>query len=243
MRQAMGKDRAIEMNAQGQDRGRTTAGRDVEIADGSVRLAGTLTVPSDPVGTVLFAHGSGSSRFSPRNMEVARRLHDARFGTLLFDLLTEAEAADRSNVFAVELLAGRLGAATRWLREEPEGSLPMGYFGASTGAAAALWAAPEFGDSVAAIVSRGGRPDLAGPRLGNVSAPTLLIVGELDHLVLDLNREAFAALRCEKDLVVISGATHLFEERGALEQVAGHATSWFGRHLIEAPGPEGGGRR
>jgi putative phosphoribosyl transferase len=239
----MGKDRAIKMNAQGQNRGRRTAGRDVEVVDGSVRLAGTLTVPSDPVGTVLFAHGSGSSRLSPRNIEVARGLHDAGFGTLLFDLLTEAEADDRSNVFAVELLARRLGAATRWLRDEPEGSLPMGYFGASTGAAAALWAAPEFGDSVGAVVSRGGRPDLADPRLGSVTAPTLLIVGGLDPLVLDLNREAFAALQCEKDLAVIRGATHLFEEPGALEQVAGHAARWFGRHLIEARGPEDGGRR
>ena len=229
------------MNAQGQNTARTAAGRDVEIVDGSVRLAGTLTVPSDSVGTVLFAHGSGSSRLSPRNIEVARRLHDAGFATLLFDLLTEAEAADRSNVFAVELLARRLGAATRWLRDEPEGSLPMGYFGASTGAAAALWAAPEFADSVAAVVSRGGRPDLAGPRLGSVTAPTLLIVGGSDHVVLDLNREAFDALQSEKDLVVIGGATHLFEEPGALEQVADHAARWFGRHLTHGRGREGGG--
>ncbi len=229
------------MSLQGEHVG--TAHREIEIRDGTTRLAGTLTVPRDPVGTVLFAHGSGSSRFSPRNIEVARRLHDAAFGTLLFDLLTGAEATDRSNVFAVELLARRLGAATRWLRDAPEGALPMGYFGASTGAAAALWAAPEFGDSVRAVVSRGGRPDLAGPRLGSVTAPTLLIVGGLDHLVLDLNREAFAALRCEKDLVVIPGATHLFEEPGALEQVADHAARWFGRHLMEARGTEGGGRR
>jgi pimeloyl-ACP methyl ester carboxylesterase len=192
---------------------------------------------------VLFAHGSGSSRFSPRNTEVARRLHEAALGTLLFDLLTDAETVDRSNVFAVELLARRLGAATRWLGNEPGGSLPMGYFGASTGAAAALWAAPEFGDSVRAVVSRGGRADLAGPRLGSVTAPTVLIVGELDHLVLDLNREAFDALRCEKDLVVIPGATHLFEEPGALEQVADHATRWFGRFLMEGRDHEGGGRR
>ncbi len=229
------------MNAQGENAGRTPVGRDVEIVDGSVRLAGTLTVPPDPVGTVLFAHGSGSSRLSPRNIEVARRLHDAGFGTLLFDLLTEAEAADRSNVFAVELLARRLAAATRWLRHEPEGSFPMGYFGASTGAAAALWAAPEFADSVSAVVSRGGRPDLAGPRLGSVAAPTLLIVGGSDHVVLDLNREAFDVLRSEKDLVVIQGATHLFEERGALEQVADHAARWFGRHLIDGRGREAGG--
>jgi putative phosphoribosyl transferase len=221
--------------------GETLSVREVEIVDGSVRLGGTLTVPSDPAGAVLFAHGSGSSRFSPRNIEVAGRLHDAGFATLLFDLLTEAEAADRSNVFAVELLARRLGAATRWLRDEPEGSLPIGYFGASTGAAAALWAAPEFAESVAAVVSRGGRPDLAGPRLGSVTAPTLLIVGGSDNVVLDLNREAFDALRSEKDLVVIRGATHLFEEPGALEQVANHAARWFGRHLIDGRGRAAGG--
>jgi putative phosphoribosyl transferase len=215
--------------------------REVEITDGSVRLAGTFTVPNDTAGAVLFAHGSGSSRSSPRNMEVAGRLHDAGFATLLFDLLTEDEASDRSNVFAVELLARRLGAATRWLREEPEGSLPIGYFGASTGAAAALWAAPEFADSVAAIVSRGGRPDLAGPRLGSVTVPTLLIVGGLDEVVLDLNREALRAISSDKDLIVIPGATHLFEEPGALEQVSNHAAGWFGRYLSAARGRKSGG--
>ncbi len=215
--------------------------RDIEITDGSVRLGGTLTVPRESIGTVLFAHGSGSSRFSPRNMQVARRLQGAGFATLLFDLLTEEEAADRSNVFAVELLARRLGAATRWLSDEPEGALPMGYFGASTGAAAALWAAPDFAGSVAAVVSRGGRPDLAGPRLERVTAPTLLIVGGSDRVVLDLNREAFRALRSRKELAMIPGATHLFEEPGALEQVADHAADWFRRHLTEAGQRESGG--
>ncbi len=229
------------MEARGQEPG--LRGREIEISDGSVRLAGTLTVPANAAGTVLFAHGSGSSRFSSRNMEVARRLQDAGFATLLFDLLTDEEAADRSNVFAVELLASRLGAATQWLSHEPEGALPMGYFGASTGAAAALWAAPEFADSVHAVVSRGGRPDLAGARLGDVQAPTLLIVGGEDHVVLDLNREAFRALRSEKDLIVIPGATHLFEEPGALEQVADHAARWFGRHLSGARHPESGSTR
>jgi putative phosphoribosyl transferase len=221
------------MSAQGENPAGAVS-REVEITDASVRLAGTLTVPDDTAGMVLFAHGSGSSRFSPRNMEVARGLHDAGFATLLFDLLTEEEASDRANVFAVELLARRLGAATRWMLDQPEGSLPMGYFGASTGAAAALWAAPEFADSVAAIVSRGGRPDLAGPRLGSVTAPTLLIVGGSDHLVLDLNREALRAINSDKDLVVIPGATHLFEEPGALEQVANQAARWLSRYLSAA---------
>jgi putative phosphoribosyl transferase len=229
------------MSAQGEDATGAVGRREVEITDGSVRLAGTLTVPNDAAGTVLFAHGSGSSRFSPRNTEVARRLHDAGFATLLFDLLTEKEASDRSNVFAVELLARRLGAATRWMLDEPEGSLPMGYFGASTGAAAALWAAPEFAGAVAVIVSRGGRPDLAGPRLGSVTAPTLLIVGGSDHLVLDLNREALRAINSDKDLVVIPGATHLFEEPGALEQVANEAARWFSRYLSAAGRRKSGG--
>ncbi len=219
------------MEGQREKRSQAVAHREVEITDGSVRLAGTLSVPTPAAGTVLFAHGSGSSRFSPRNTEVARRLNDDGLATLLFDLLTPVEAGDRSNVFAVELLAGRLGAATRWLLEGDDASLPIGYFGASTGAAAALWAAPEFGDSVAAVVSRGGRPDLAGPRLADVKAPTLLIVGGEDHVVLELNREALRELRCEKDLVVIAGATHLFEEPGALDEVAGHAARWFGRHV------------
>ena len=205
--------------------------REVEIPDGSVRLPGTIAGPPEAGGTVLFAHGSGSSRLSPRNGQVARRLHRAGLATLLFDLLTPGEAADRSNVFAVELLARRLAAATRWLLEQQEGAVPLGYFGASTGAAAALWAAPDF-DSVAAVVSRGGRPDLAGPRLPKVTSPTLLIVGGADEVVLDLNRQALRGLQCQKDLVVVAGASHLFEEPGALDEVADHAAHWFGRYLM-----------
>lgn len=201
-------------------------------ADGIV-LPGALLVPAAAGGVVVFAHGSGSSRLSPRNAFVARALNRAGLATLLFDLLTEDEALDRANVFDVPLLARRLAAASRWLREQPETqALPTGYFGASTGAAAALWAAAEPGADVHAVVSRGGRPDLAGPRLELVGAPTLLIVGGADELVLELNRRALAELRrCEHELAVIPGATHLFEEPGALEQVCGLATEWFASHL------------
>jgi putative phosphoribosyl transferase len=200
-------------------------------ADG-VELSGDHALPPRSVGVVVFAHGTGSSRHSPRNRAVARRLNAAGLGTLLVDLLTPAEAHDRARVFDIELLASRLAAATKGLgRHSGAAELPIGYFGASTGAAAALWAAAQ-DTSVGAIVSRGGRPDLAGPRLGAVAAPTLLIVGGDDHAVLSLNREAMAALQCPTGLVVVPGATHLFEEPGALEQVAGHAASWFARHLF-----------
>jgi dienelactone hydrolase len=196
-------------------------------------LPGDLALPASPSGTVIFAHGSGSSRLSPRNIEVARVLNDAGLATLLFDLLTEREAVDRSNVFDVGLLASRLVLSTRWLRQRAETrSLPVGYFGASTGAAAALWAAADGLETVRAVVSRGGRPDLAGPRLPLVRAATLLIVGGADEVVLELNRSALAALRsCEHRLAVVPGATHLFEEPGALEQVAELAAGWFTRHL------------
>jgi putative phosphoribosyl transferase len=200
-------------------------------ADG-VRLPGDLTLPAAARGVVAFAHGSGSSRLSPRNLQVARRLNDSGLATLLFDLLTPDEAADRSNVFDIPLLADRLLAATRWLRGRADTrELPLGYFGASTGAAAALWAAAEPDSGVAAVVSRGGRPDLAGPRLGLVDAPTLLVVGGADDVVLELNRRALEELRCERDLVVVPGATHLFEEPGALERVADLASAWFVEHL------------
>jgi putative phosphoribosyl transferase len=203
-------------------------------ADGRL-LPGTLARPAEAIGIVAFAHGSGSSRLSPRNLQVAAALEEARLATLLFDLLTDAEAADRRNVFDIALLAERLGAATRWLEVEPDVChLPIGYFGASTGAAAALWAAAE-GSDVAAVVSRGGRPDLAGPRLGEVRAPTLLIVGSLDEVVLELNRAALRRLRCEAELRIVRGATHLFEEPGALEQVAELARAWFVRHLAGGP--------
>jgi putative phosphoribosyl transferase len=205
---------------------------EVTIAAPGVELGGRLTVPEGALGIVLFAHGSGSSRHSPRNRSVARALQHAGLGTLLLDLLTPTEAIDRTNVFDVEHLASRLQVASRWLAGQPAvGRLPIGYFGASTGAAAALWAAADPEARVDAIVSRGGRPDLAGPRLGAVRAPTLLIVGGNDQIVLDLNREAAAALRCEHRLEIVPGATHLFEEPGTLEQVAFLARVWFVEHL------------
>jgi putative phosphoribosyl transferase len=208
---------------------------EVAVQAGPVLLGGQLTIPDEPFGTVLFAHGSGSSRRSPRNRFVAAALNRAGIATLLFDLLTEEEERDRANVFDTELLARRLTDATGWLRERPEArGLPVGYFGASTGAAAALWAAAEPGARIAAIVSRGGRPDMAGPRLPAVSAPTLLIVGGLDDVVLGLNRQAQAQLTCENDLAVIPGATHLFEEPGALETAAELARDWFTEHLTPA---------
>lgn len=205
---------------------------EVRIPVGDVRVAGHLLVPEGAVGIVLFAHGSGSSRHSPRNRAVAEALNRTGLGTLLFDLLTEGEAADRANVFDTELLADRLARATAWLGEQPGlGGLRTGYFGASTGAAAALWAAADPAATVAAVVSRGGRPDLAGPRLAAVRAPTLLIVGGHDPLVLDLNEQAQRQLRCESELVVVPGATHLFEEPGTLERVGDLAAGWFADHF------------
>ncbi|MEV0964391.1 alpha/beta family hydrolase [Streptomyces sp. NPDC049910] len=202
---------------------------DVEVEAGRVRLSGELALPQGTAPVVMFAHGSGSSRHSPRNRAVATALNAAGLGTLLFDLLTEREAADRRNVFDIAVLADRLSGATRWLRTRTPG--PVGYFGASTGAAAALWAASSAGPEVAAVVSRGGRPDLAGSRLPGVHAPTLLIVGGRDTTVLDLNRQAESALRCECRLVVVPGATHLFEEPGALDEVSALARDWFTLHL------------
>ena len=212
-------------------------GRDEEVTvyAGRVRLAGHLTVPDDATGIVVFAHGSGSSRHSPRNRYVASVLSAAGLGTLLLDLLTVGEERDRGNVFDIDLLAGRLLEVTTWLRGEREARLArIGYFGASTGAAAALAAAAETGADVAAIVSRGGRPDLAGPRLAHVRAPTLLIVGGFDDVVLELNRAAQAQLRCENRLEIVPGATHLFEEPGTLEAAAALAKDWFVRHLSRA---------
>jgi len=226
--------RATAAQAPSGDRSSTTGpqDREVELRIGPLRLAGHLTVPSDATGVVLFAHGSGSSRHSPRNRFVAERLNRAGLGTLLFDLLSEREEADRSNVFDTEMLADRLTEVTDWLGDElKERELPVGYFGASTGAAAALRAAAEPGSQVAAVVSRGGRPDLAGERLGSVKAPTLLIVGGADHQVLELNRQAQARLRCESHLSVVPGATHLFEEPGTLAAAADLAADWFTRHL------------
>ena len=203
---------------------------------GSVRLAGTLTVPQDAPEIVVFAHGSGSSRHSPRNRHVARVLNDAGLGTLLFDLLTPQEERDRANVFDIGLLARRLTEVTGRLRTQPPAAgAAIGYFGASTGAAAALWAAAEPGAGIAAVVSRGGRPDLAWPRLAGVTAPVLLIVGGHDEVVLDLNRRAQAQLRCESKLAVVPGAGHLFAEPGTLDVAAGLARDWLTSHLPRSP--------
>lgn len=203
----------------------------VETHDGR-HLPGALSIPEPPLGVVAFAHGSGSSRTSPRNRMVADVLNRAGFATLLFDLLEDAEAADRRNVFDIPLLGGRLVEAVHALSRRPElDGVPIGLFGASTGGAAALWAAAELGDEIAAVVSRGGRPDLAGPRLGQVTAPTLLLVGGEDSVVIDLNREAAAQMRCPVSLRIVAGATHLFEEAGALERVAAEAAGWFAAEL------------
>ncbi|MFB7252863.1 phosphoribosyltransferase family protein [Streptomyces nojiriensis] len=203
---------------------------EVEIDAGGLVLAGDLALPEGAGAVVVFAHGSGSSRHSPRNRSVAADLNRAGLATLLLDLLTPGEEVDRANVFDIETLAGRLADATAWLRRRE--LLPTGWFGASTGAAAALWAAAEPGAEIGAVVSRGGRPDLAGARLAAVRAPTLLIVGGRDSTVLDLNRRAQRELRCENRLVVVPGATHLFEEPGALDEVAALARDWFTRHLV-----------
>jgi putative phosphoribosyl transferase len=197
-------------------------------------LPGELQLPAAARGLVIFAHGSGSSRLSPRNAQVGAALHAAQLGTLLFDLLTDAEAAERYNVFDIELLAGRLGEAIDCATARADTQrLPIGLFGASTGAAAALACAARYPD-IAAVVSRGGRPDLASAHLSAVRAPTLLIVGGEDRAVLGFNRNALQQLRCEKALHVVPGATHLFEEPGTLEEVARVATEWFDRHLVAA---------
>jgi len=211
---------------------------EVEPAAGEIRLAGYLTVPENAAGIVVFAHGSGSSRHSPRNRYVARVLTEAGLGTLLFDLLTPEEELDRANVFDIGLLARRLSEVTGWLRAQPSAArAAVGYFGASTGAAAALWAAAEPGAGISAVVSRGGRPDLARPRLATVTAPTLLIVGGRDEVVLDLNRRAQAELRCENHLAVVPGATHLFEEPGTLDAAAVLARDWFLSHMVHGSHP------
>jgi dienelactone hydrolase len=209
--------------------------RGVSIPAGRVTLAGDLTIPERAAGLVVFAHGSGSSRLSPRNRQVAAALVERGLGTLLFDLLTpEEDRIDRQAAglrFNIELLSARLVATIDWVASEPAtAELPVGLFGASTGAAAALVAAAERPALVSAVVSRGGRPDLAGPALPRVVAPTLLIVGGEDHVVLELNRRAQQQMRAETELAVIPGATHLFEEPGALEAVSELAADWFSRH-------------
>ncbi|TFB90453.1 phosphoribosyltransferase [Cryobacterium algoricola] len=232
-------DAAARRIRTGRHAGGSGLDRDVEIPVGSVVLEGHLYLPENAPAVVVFAHGSGSSRHSPRNQFVADVLHRAGLGTLLLDLLTPGEESDRANVFDVGLLAGRLAAATEWLLDRPDTrSCRIGYFGASTGAGAALWAAADADDRLAAIVSRGGRPDLAGDRLPEVTAPTLLIVGGTDPGVLDLNRRARTRMRCRNRLAVVEGATHLFEEPGALAAAANLASDWFVSYLL--PGPDTG---
>ena len=210
----------------------------VQLPIDGVRLEGELCLPSEACGLVVFAHGSGSSHLSPRNHLLAHELHSAGIGTLLFDLLTRCEdASDITHLvrFDIELLTHRLLGATEWLRAQPgAGELGVGYFGASTGAAAALCAAAENPEGVRAVVCRGGRPDLAEQALGRVQAPTLLIVGGWDDVVLQLNREALRRLGGEKRLEIVPRATHLFEEPGAMDEVARLATRWFARHFHAA---------
>jgi putative phosphoribosyl transferase len=209
-----------------------TREKEVLIPAGSMKLAGIFSIPPKPAGVVAFAHGSGSGRLSPRNAFVAQVLQEAGLATLLFDLLDESEELDRRKVFDIGLLADRLLAGVVWLQNERgTHGLKLGYFGASTGAAAALEAAAKEPKGVAAIVSRGGRPDLAMNYLDKVKAPTLLIVGGNDRPVIAMNREAFENLKCKKDIVVIPGATHLFEEPGALDEVAKLAAAWFLKHM------------
>jgi putative phosphoribosyl transferase len=209
---------------------RATEVRDVQIPP--IGLAGTLRIPGGSYGLVVFAHGSGSSRVSPRNLVVADALNRHGIATLLFDLLTTEEEADRANVFNISLLADRLVDVVGWLGRQPVvGGLPLGLFGASTGAAAALVAAARLGEAVGAVVSRGGRPDLAGDVLDRIRTPTLLIVGGRDFGVIELNEQAFARLAGPRALEIVPGASHLFPERGALEAVIGYAEKWFRRHL------------
>lgn len=240
----VGDEEVQELLAADREPGRITVGADppppdpppverpVEIElPSQVAVGGDLRLPDDPVGLVIFAHGSGSSRHSPRNRQVAEALNEAGFATLLFDLLAREEESERANVFDIGLLAQRLLAVTRWAQADEElNGLPISYFGASTGAAAALRAAANLGSDICAVVSRGGRPDLAGASLDHVVSPTLLIVGGADWQVLALNEEAARLLRCEHEVAIVPGATHLFEETGALERVAQLAAEWFTRH-------------
>lgn len=209
--------------------------RIVHIQADGVVLEGALMIPSNAKGVVLFAHGSGSSRHSPRNSFVAQVLQKVGIGTLLMDLLTRDEDFVYENRFDIDLLTWRLERATQWVMKQQESkALEVGYFGASTGAAAALQAAATFGHSIGAVVSRGGRPDLAMPALQRVQSPTLLIVGGLDDIVVDLNRRAYAELKAEKHLAIVPGATHLFEEPGTLQEAARLAAEWFRRYLSVA---------
>lgn len=212
------------------------APQEVTIRSGRVKLEGHLGIPLSPLGIVLFAHGSGSGRFSPRNNFVARHLQQGKVATLLLDLLTPDEAEDRRKVFDIDLLADRLLSAKAWIEQDDRTKgLGIGYFGASTGAGAALQAAARDPSLIRAVVSRGGRPDLAEPYLPAVTAPTLLIVGGDDEPVIEMNRAAYRLLSCPKRLVIVPGATHLFEEPGTLEQVAEHALAWFQQHFHAGP--------
>ena len=211
-----------------------TLEQDVQIKIDNVILSGILSIPEGARGIVLFAHGSGSSRFSPRNMFVAEELVEAGLATLLIDLLTEDEDEIYETRFDIDLITQRLIDVTSWIQKQPEAkNLKIGYFGASTGAAAALKAAAKLGSKTGAIVSRGGRPDLAGEDLSQVKAPTLLIVGGDDLEVIELNKEAYEELKCVKELEIIPGATHLFEEEGKLNWVAKYAADWFDKYLVE----------
>src|SRR6266567_4231533 len=212
---------------------------EVQIPAGRATLDGNLTIIDQAKALVLFTHGSGSSRHSPRNQFVARTLNDAGLATLLFDLLTpQEEATDaytREHRFNIGLLAERLAHATKWAKQQKQTKdFHIGYFGSSTGGGAALVAAAELPDDIGAVVSRGGRPDLAGESLPKVKSPTLLIVGGLDFPVIEMNKAALTSLRCEKEMKIVPGATHLFEEPGTLEQVAGLAAEWFQKHLVRA---------
>ncbi|TCV90713.1 dienelactone hydrolase family protein [Sulfurirhabdus autotrophica] len=206
----------------------------VHIPADQVKIEGMLVIPEHAKGLVLFAHGSGSSRHSPRNNYVAQVLRESNIGTLLMDLLTPQEDMDYETRFNIPLLTRRLLAATQWIKHESATkNLPIGYFGASTGAAAALQAAAEAGKEISAVVSRGGRPDLAGnSALYNVKSPTLLLIGGFDDVVTELNREAYSHMNCPKEFSIIQGATHLFEEPGTLEEVAHQAAAWFSRYLM-----------
>jgi pimeloyl-ACP methyl ester carboxylesterase len=211
-----------------------TAPRTIALLVGEPRLAGLLAVPPQAKGLVIFAHGSGSGRLSPRNNHVAEGLQKAGLATLLIDLLSPIEERNRANVFNIPLLATRLAAATDWAELQPPlAGLPVGYFGASTGAGAALLAAARADGRIRAIVSRGGRPDLAGASLYEVDVPTLLIVGSRDEPVIELNREALAVIPAVKELVIVPGAGHLFEEPGTLDEVIRHSVRWFTTHLPE----------
>jgi len=222
----------LQRNAVAESQAMTASLENIRVIIGAERLEGIVQKPRQAKGLVIFAHGSGSSRFSRRNAFVASELSKSGFATLLFDLLTEEEAQDRRNVFDIPLLGARVIEAVKWASAKATlGELPIGLFGASTGAAAALVAAALAPARIGAVVSRGGRPDLAAEALLQVKAPTLLIVGDLDHEVIELNRAALRMLQCEARLEIVPGATHLFEEPGALEMVVGLATHWLTSHL------------